>query len=321
MDRPPYATVVVCTRNRSARLVEACESMLAMDYPADRWHLLVVDNRSTDDTPEVARRLAEAHPGRVRLIEEPEIGLSAARNAGIRAAEGEVIAFIDDDAFPVPGWLATVAEALTRPGVMAVGGPVEPLFQGELPPWFLDRYLPYLTVWDRGDREQELTYNEYPRGANMAFHRDALDRFGTFSTRLGRKGRSLLSCEELELCLRIERGGGRVLYLPAAHARHRVEVDRLVPGWIVRRFGAQGRSEAIIDWRHGGWAGLGRGLRLYLANARAGWRQRRDPAGGELLARCQLRALTGYLGGTVEAVASVDRWRPEGVARWPPPAV
>jgi glycosyltransferase involved in cell wall biosynthesis len=314
----PFATVVVCTRNRSRLLGRACESMLAMDYPADRWRLLIVDNVSTDDTLEVARELERLHPERMRVMVEEEIGLSAARNAGIRAAEGEVIAFLDDDAFPAPGWLSAVAAALSTDGVRAVGGPVDPMFEGELPGWLGERYLPYLTVWDRGSEVEELTYNEYPRGANLAFHRRAFERFGPFSTQLGRKGKSLLSCEELELCLRIERGGGRILYLPGARVRHLVVTGRLTHDWMADRFAAQGRSEAIIDWGHGGWRGLKRGLRQAVANAVAAFRYRNRAEGGELLARCQRRALLGYLRGAATAPFITPRWNPPEAAPWPP---
>ena len=320
MESFPFATVVVCTQNRSRSLAFACESTLAMDYPADRWRLVIVDNASTDDTLAIAEELARRHRPRVEVIVEEEIGISAARNAGVRAAVrqgAEVVAFLDDDALPSPGWLTMVARALSSPGVEAVGGPIEPLFEVELPSWFLDRYLPYLTIWDPGPEAVELTYNEYPRGANMAFRTGAFQRWGLFSTHLGRKGTSLLSGEEVELCLRLERGGGRVHYVPEARVRHRVDAGRLTPGWITRRFGAQGRSEAIIDWCHGGAAGLGRGLRQAIGNVLSTRRHRHRFEGGELLARCQTFALGGYLDGALRALATVRRYRAAGAAPWP----
>jgi GT2 family glycosyltransferase len=222
----PRTTVAVCTRNRSRSLLDACEATLAVDPPDGGWELLIVDNRSTDDTAEVARELAAREP-RVRVEVEPEIGLSAARNAGFRHARGELVVYVDDDAYPEPGWLRALVAAFDREGVLAAGGPVAPRFEGELPGWLGERFLPYLTVWDLGPEPIELTYNEYPRGANMAFHRDVFDRFGGFSTQLGRKGRSLLSCEETELCLRIERGGGKVLYVPEARVEHSVDAGRI----------------------------------------------------------------------------------------------
>jgi glycosyltransferase involved in cell wall biosynthesis len=313
MAEPPFASVVVCTQNRSRLLAEACAAALAVDYRPERWELVIVDNRSTDDTLAVAREVAAAHPGRVRVVEEPEIGLSAARNRGVAEAGGEVIAFLDDDAYPEPRWLATLAEALTAGGALAAGGPVEPLYAGSLPPWFVDRYLPYLTVWDRGPEPHDLAYNEYPRGANVAFHRRAFQRYGGFSTRLGRKGTSLLSCEETELCLRIERGGDRVVYVPAARVRHRVAADRITRRWLIDRFAAQGRSEAIVDRRHWGLAGLARGLRQGVGNVLSSHRARRDapdPEAATLLHHCHRATLRGYLRSTLTAPLTLRRWHP-----------
>ena len=250
------ATVVVCTCNRSRMLVEACESALAVDFPADRWELVIVDNRSTDDTLQVAHDIGARHPGRVRVIEELEVGLSAARNAGIAVARGEIVAFLDDDAYPEPSWLAALDRTFADPAVQAAGGPVTPRYAGSLPDWLTGPYLPYLTVWHPGPEPLALHYNEYPRGANVAFRREAFERFGGFSTHLGRKGKTLLSGEETEICLRIERDGGEIRYVPDAGVDHRVHAERITRDWMLARFGAQGRTEAIIDWMHAGFRGL-----------------------------------------------------------------
>jgi glycosyltransferase involved in cell wall biosynthesis len=301
-------SVVVCTRNRSAALAGACDAMLGVDYDPARWEMLIVDNSSTDDTAEVARSVAESHPSRVRVMVEEEIGLSAARNAGIAATEAAIVAFIDDDAFPEHGWLAAIVEGFRRPDVMCVGGPVEPLIEGELPSWFRGRFLPYLTVWDLGDEVIELKYNEYPRGANIAFRRLGLELVGGFSVHLGRKGTSLLSCEEIELCLRLERTGFVTLYQPAARVRHLTPVDRMTPEWLHARFAAQGRSEAIVNWMHGGWAGLRTGLRA--ARRHAADARRNRTLVGDVFAECHRHTVRGYYRGLLDIVTKVPRYRP-----------
>lgn len=311
--------MVICTRNRSAALREACLGVLACSPPAGGWELVVVDNASTDDTLTVARTVEQERPEFVRVVQESEVGLSAARNAGVRCARGELLLFLDDDALPAPGWLRDLAAGLGEPRVLCAGGPVEPVFQGELPVWFSGRYLPYLTVWDLGSEPMRLAYNEYPRGANMGFRREAFDRFGLFSTHLGRSGASLLSCEETELCLRLERGGGEILYIPGARVRHLTDVARLTPGWLERRFAAQGRSEAILNWQHAGFGGLLAGVR---ANRRRIAAARRDRAwGAKLFIRCHRRAARAYLAGLVTAPFKVPRYRPpsgETAAPWRP---
>jgi len=315
----PAVSVVVCTRNRSAALAGALESVLAVDFDAAAWELVVIDNASTDDTPEVAARVAAANPGRVRLVVEPEVGLSAARNAGIEAAAAPIVAFMDDDAYPEPGWLTAIVDGFDRPEVMCVGGPVAPLIEGELPDWFRGRFLPYLTVWDPGDEPVELIYNEYPRGANVAYRRSGLERVGGFSPHLGRKGASLLSCEEIELCLRLERAGFVTLYQPAARVSHLTPVGRLTPQWLAARFAAQGRSEAIVNWMHGGWRGLRVGLRTTRRHAAEARRNRAQV--GAVFADCHRHTVRGYLRGFLDALR-VPRYRPVDpdvpVAPWMP---
>ena len=302
-----YASIIVATRNRSASLIDACEAILAMDYPAERWELLIVDNLSTDDTFEVARSIADRHGERVRVLQERRLGLSSARNAGIAQARGEILGFIDDDAFPEAGWMHGIEEALGMDGVLAAGGPVDPLFQGDLPPWLSERYLPYLTVWDRGPEIAELAYNEYPRGANMAFRREVFERFGDFSHRLGRKGKSLLSGEETELCLRIERGGGKILYTPKSRVGHRVNAGRITESWLLDRFAAQGASEAIIDWRHGGFAGLSKGWKRFRRYADEA--QQETGEGSDLYRRCQERSFRAYTRRALRCPWTVGRCR------------
>lgn len=314
------ATVVICTRNRSSLLGEVGRAVLDQRLTRGDWELLVVDNASTDGTTEIARSTVDVAPERARLVIEEEVGLSAARNRGFREAHGELVVFLDDDAFPELGWLERLVEALDAPdGPMCAGGAVHPLFQGQLPPWFRARFLPYLTVWDLGPEPIELHYNEYPRGANVAYRREVYERYGGFSTALGRKGKSLLSCEEIELCLRIERDGRSIVYVPDAAVRHVTPTDRITPHWLQRRFAAQGASEAIVNWMHGGWRAVRVGLGAYRRHAREAARQRRW-VGAEYV-RCQLWAYGGYLMGIPRAVLHTRRYRPNAgvrAAHWAP---
>lgn len=302
------ATVVVCTCNRSRLLVEACESALAVDFPAQAWELVIVDNRSTDDTLAIAHDVGARHPGRVRVIEELEVGLSAARNAGIAVARGEIVAFLDDDAYPDPTWLRALDRAFEDPNVLAAGGPVTPRYEGSLPDWLTEPYLPYLTVWDLGTEPQSLRYNEYPRGANVAFRRQVFERFGGFSTHLGRKGKTLLSGEETEICLRVERDGGVIRYVPDAGVDHRVHAERITHDWMLARFGAQGRTEAIIDWMHAGLHGLWLGAKRLKSFARNA--HQHEGAEAAFAARCHDVAWRAYVSSALRCPMFVRRYRP-----------
>lgn len=302
----PAASVVVCTRNRGVDLAWTLEALLRHEASI-AWEVVVVDNASEDATAEVARRVGAAAPRPWTLVHEPVIGLSAARDAGVRRSRGEWVVFLDDDAEPWPGWLDAYAAWFGERAVDSLGGPVEPLWSGPLPDWLGPGLLPYLSAWDRGPEPVDLRYNELPRGANVAFRRAALERVGGFDRRLGRRGRSLRSCEEIEVGLRIERTGARTLYVPGAGVRHRVETERLTPLWMERRFAAQGFSEAIVDWRHGGWARVREGARRHARDARIAIAEN---GADSLLARFRGAAARAYRRGALYAMALVERWEP-----------
>ena len=319
MAELPRATVIVCTRDRAAVLRTALQSLLALDYPADRWEILIVDNGSVDETPRIASELAAERPDRVRVVTEPRGGLSLSRNRGVREATGQVIAFADDDAYPDAGWLRALVAALERHDAMVAGGPVEPIFTGAVPEWCTPVFFPYFAVWDEGSEPHFLRYSNYPRGNNMALRREVFERFGYFSPHLGRTGTSLLSCEETELCLRVERGGGRIVYAPEARMRHLTPMERITPEWLARRFFAQARSEGILEWRHAGWRGLRSGWLRWYGMSRRGAARAAVSRADHVLAQCLRRGFLGHSIAVLTAPLTVPRYRPvEPTAAWRP---
>ena len=99
-------TVILCTFNRATSLSKALESVACSELPESvEWEVLVVDNNSSDRTREVIEEYCRQFPGRFRYLFEPQQGLSSARNAGIREARGDVLAFLDDDVMVEAEWL------------------------------------------------------------------------------------------------------------------------------------------------------------------------------------------------------------------------
>src|SRR2546428_3124653 len=115
------ASVVIPSRNRRATLMALLERVGPQTAGAE---IVVVDNGSTDGTREALARL-EAD-GRVRVVLEPTPGATRARNAGARAARGDLLAFVDDDALPADGWLAALLAPFANPHVAAAGGRLAP---------------------------------------------------------------------------------------------------------------------------------------------------------------------------------------------------
>lgn len=239
----PTISVVICTRNRAGSVCEAIESAAAQT--AVQPEIIVVDNGSTDDTATRVARLGL----RLVYLQETAPGLSKARNLGWRAARGELVAFLDDDAIADDGWLAALADAFGSidPSPACVGGRVSPVWEAPRPGWLSDRLLMALTVADWGAVRRPITdlTVEWLVGANLAFRRTELERLGGFPELLGRRGRSLLSGEEIFLQRRLIREGSVCLYEPRAHVRHRIPAERLRATWFCRRLFAQGVSDAV----------------------------------------------------------------------------
>jgi len=248
------ASVIICTHNRAGILGRAVEQVLRQ-APACNAEVLVVDNASTDDTRAVlAAARGEGAPPRV--VREPTLGLSAARNRGLAEARGEIAVFLDDDAVPRAGWLAALLAPFAASSVACAGGRIDIHFAYEPPAWFCRELSGALSAFDLGSEPRRLRYGRpgdyYPHGANIAFRIADAKAAGGFSTLVGPVGRRLFVHDETDLCYRIDEAGGEVHYVPAAVVDHWVLPERLTPRWFLRRYWEGGHSAAIFILRNRG---------------------------------------------------------------------
>jgi cellulose synthase/poly-beta-1,6-N-acetylglucosamine synthase-like glycosyltransferase len=203
VTRAPRISVVVPVHNGEEQIGDCIASLLACDYPAADREILVVDNGSSDDTAAVIR----SHP--VTYLNEPERGVSNARNRGIAAARGEIVALLDGDCVVVPEWLAEIARPFEDPAVGCVGGELENLPPRSAAERQAERML---------GRWQRFAFNSNPPyavTANAAFRRDVFEQIGVFDPRMPR-------AQDVELGRRFhERSDLRLAFSPAAIALHR----------------------------------------------------------------------------------------------------
>jgi GT2 family glycosyltransferase len=222
----PRISVVVCSFNGAATIGETLDGLSALDYPD--YEVVVVDDGSTDATAEIAAARAG-----ISLISTANRGLSAARNRGLAAATGELVAYVDDDAYPDPQWLDYVALAL-RDGVHAgVGGPNLPV-PG-------DGLIAESVANAPGGPVHVLlsdTVAEHIPGCNMAFRRDRLEAVGGFGEQFRVAG------DDVDVCWRLQARGWTLGFHPAAVVWHHRRGN-------VRRFWRQqrgyGRAEALLE--------------------------------------------------------------------------
>lgn len=118
MTHPFAASVILPTHNRAQSLARCLHHVLSLDLRGERYEVIVVANACTDRTVGVVRAAQARHPRvPLHLIHEPKLGASAARNAGIRVAQGQVLCFTEDDAYPAPEWLDAILTSYRNPRV------------------------------------------------------------------------------------------------------------------------------------------------------------------------------------------------------------
>jgi len=247
-------SVVICTYNRADRLDKALASLSrARPSGADGWELLIVDNRSTDRTAEVAAAWSDHLP--IRYLYEPEPGLSAARNRALAEARGRLLAFTDDDVEVDARWLAEIMHARHRwPSASYLAGRIVPAYEPPKPDWLTETcesLLAGVVIRFSPSRGAGTLSPQDPRpmGANLAFDAHALRALGGFRTDLGRNGTSLVGGEEAAVLAELERTGHHGVYVPDAVVHHHTPPDRLRHGFLLRHLTAAG--VAAVRMGHG----------------------------------------------------------------------
>ncbi|MCW2699962.1 MAG: glycosyl transferase family 2 [Blastococcus sp.] len=250
---PLTLTVVVCayTLERWNDIRAAVASLRHQTRPADQVVLV------SDCNAELLERAREAFPDVVCVPNGETPGLSGARNTGVRAATGDVVAFLDDDAAADPDWVARMLDAYADPQVAGVGGHVVPAWQAPRPAWFPEEFLWVVGCSYRGLPTERAEIRN-PIGANMSFRRTVFGSVGGFDEAMGRLGKDAAGCEETEFAIRARAAdpAARIVLEPAAACRHTVSPDRVTRAYFRRRCRAEGRSKALVSTLTGSQAAL-----------------------------------------------------------------
>ncbi len=221
----PRVSVVVCAYNAGSTMRECLEALTRVDYP--NFEAIVVNDGSTDATGSIAADFP------VKLISTENRGLSNARNTGLDAATGEIVAYLDSDAFPDPQWLKYLAWAFLDSDYAGIGGPnLAPPGLGLRADCFDNAPGgPAQVLVD--DREAE-----HIPGCNMAFRREKLLAIGGFDPKLRIAG------DDVDICWRLQERGWKLGFSPAAVVWHHRRTT-LRSYWKQQR--GYGRAEALLE--------------------------------------------------------------------------
>jgi glucosyl-dolichyl phosphate glucuronosyltransferase len=302
----PQITVVIATHNRSHYLKKVLASLSTQQFDASEREIVVVLNACTDDSRAMLDEHFSGLTG-LSVVDEPNPGLSVARNKGVEVARSPIIAFLDDDAVAPPMWLGRIVESLhpSRGDVAAAGGPVQPIWERPRPEWLPASLDIFLTIVDHGPEERRLGPHRYLVGANMAFRTELLRSVGGFPKHLDRVRGVLLSNGDLLPQDLLRSQGYTILYNPAAPVQHHVSAKRLNPEWFWDRGYWQGYSDCVMAMHLGRHKRFFRARRVYrsvaglLTHPSAVLSLLRHPDPARVQAQYKGRWLVGYLSASI----------------------
>ena len=254
-------SLIIATYNRAEQLMVTLDSVARQTLSADRWECVVVDNNSKDDTRQRVEAFVAEHSqlNMVYHLEQNQ-GLSYARNAGIAKAQGDIIAFVDDDERIVPEFVEAYVELFdSKADAMSAGGKIVAEYPTGRPEW-MSHYTeqPIANPMDFGSEVKLFPKHRIPGGGNMAMRRSVFEEVGVFNPNLGRTGGRLIGGEESELFERMAERGMACYYVPRAVMYHIIPKSKLQPDYFERLSYNTGISQRLrAEMR-------GRKVRLYV---------------------------------------------------------
>jgi glycosyltransferase involved in cell wall biosynthesis len=228
LAQAPKVSVVVCTYNGGRTLEQCLRSLMALSYP--NYEVIVVDDGSTDETRTILQRFR-----RVSAIHQQNQGLSVARNVGLRAAKGEIVAYTDSDCFADQDWLTHLVHQLQRTDAAAVGGPNLSPDDGRLAGCIAACPGQPTHVLESDQQAEHIP------GCNMAFHRETLHQIQGFDPQFRKAG------DDVDICWRLQQAGYWITFAPGAFVWHH---RRQGPRAYLKQQAGYGEAEALLQYKH-----------------------------------------------------------------------
>lgn len=250
-------SVIICCFNSSSRLQPTLEHLyLQRKIPASKWEVIVVDNASSDNTAERAQEIWDSFPSVkpvFKVIYEPILGLSAARDKGIQESKFKYVLFCDDDNWLDPNYLDKALNIMNSSAqIGALGGMGMPIFEKEEPPYFWENQYHVLAVGDQWHKEGDITKERgVLYGAGMVLSKHAFnilkEKFDFKFQVSDRKGDSLISSGDHELCLALKHIGFRIVYSRNLIFKHYIPERRTSLDYYKKLFLSFGMSDAMLN--------------------------------------------------------------------------
>ena len=241
-------SVIVCTHSldNKQNLMDTVDSILNQTIK-DLEIIVVVDG-----SEELYKGITEVYDAeeRVKVVAiKANMGICSARNTGINAAQGDLVAFSDDDAVAEKRWIENLVDTYQKLDAIAVGGKILPIWLSKEPDYFPDELGWLLGINYEGFDEERVVEVRNTFGPNMSFKKKVFEEIGLFTEEFGfsKKGLSCLQGEEAEFALRMKRELGQgVIYNPRAVVYHKIPAWKTERRTLLRRAFYQGYSKALL---------------------------------------------------------------------------
>jgi glycosyltransferase involved in cell wall biosynthesis len=231
-------SVIISTYNRERYILKCLDALKEQTLNNSYYEIIIVNNNSTDNTHLFCSNFIKENENiNLTYVIEDNPGLSWARNRGIKEAKGNVLVFLDDDAFAPDHYLKEIFNYFNNieKTASAFGGKILPKYESSKPKWMSSFLMPLMSIIDLGNSIKEFPSNKYPIGANMGFKAKLFKKYGGFNTSLGRKAGSMMGGEEKDLFNRLRDGNEKIVYLPNAWVYHLVPDSRLKKSFIKKQ--------------------------------------------------------------------------------------
>ncbi len=240
-------TIAICTYNRGEYLHDTLSDLSNQTAPKECFEIVVVNNNSSDGTEFVCETFQKTHEDiNFVWVNEPEQGLSFARNRAAREAKAPMLVYIDDDVKLPENFVETALNyVVKRSSVQCAGGRIWVQFEEENTDWIPDELMPMFGLHNLGDEDKRYPAGNFPRGGNMMISKNILEAFGYFDTTLGRTGKQLLGSEEKAFFERVRRNGVELHYWSDLELTHRIGSSRLENDYLEKQSVGIGQSERL----------------------------------------------------------------------------
>jgi hypothetical protein len=240
-------SIILATHNRSQRLLQTLESVARQQLADLEVEVIVIDNGSDDDTPEVLSRMQAVLP--LISLHEGRRGKNRAYNRGLSVARGTLLVFTDDDIVAEANWICELHAAAQRwPLKTIFAGAIAPLFDEGIPAWIRDEAFAYrrLAFCEFRPQQHEGYIEQRAFGANWAVSKSAIAGVSFCESVGPDAGTAYIMGSETEFMQRIEKVGFQTVFVPKAYVRHVITREQALASTLRRRAFCAGRGDVYL---------------------------------------------------------------------------